>query len=255
MPVHLNEACTPEGMRIYAVGDIHGCLDELRETVAWIDNDLASNPPDDYRIIFVGDYIDRGPCSKGVIGFLMGLDAADEHVICLRGNHDELLSRFFTEKQDFVSWYTSRTMGGDKTLGSFGVRVSPPSVFQGELLVETRAFAEVLLNPSHVAFLEKRPLGVTFGDYFFCHAGIRPGVALDQQSDDDLVWIRDDFLTHQGLFDKVVIHGHTSRLDVDVQPNRINIDTRCHATGRLTTLVLEGDQHRFFQTGPETNHG
>ena len=246
MSVSLGEARAPVGLRIYAVGDVHGCLAQLRHMLAMIDADLQQRPVEDHRVIFVGDYSDRGPDSKGVVYALMGLTARDKRVICLRGNHDMFVHNFLRDPHEHGPMFYRN--GGAATLRSYGSRARDAFPEPVELH-QVHVFAELLVNWHHLNFLGHLPTSVSFGDYFFCHAGVRPGVPLDEQSDDDLVWIRDDFLGHKGLYEKVIIHGHTSRSNIDVQPNRINLDTKCHASGTLSAVVLEGPDHRFLQTG------
>ena len=245
MGIELKKASVPTGLRVYAVGDVHGCLNELQAMLSLIKRDLSQNSTDQYKLIFTGDYMDRGPRSKGVLSLLMMLMDRDPNVICLCGNHDLALLKFMSDPFKYGPLFFKN--GGTRTLRSFGVRVIP-GVISDEHMHEIHAFSRLIVNPLHLAFLSGLPTSKTIGDYFFCHAGIRPGVALKKQSIADLTFIRDDFLDDTTLHEKVIVHGHTARDEVDVQNNRINVDTRCHASGVLSCLVLEGSEHRFLQT-------
>lgn len=240
--MELGKACLDDGLRVYAVGDIHGALDELKSLCALIAADQITHPVDDVRIIFLGDYLDRGPHSKGVVSWLMALMARDERVICLRGNHDDALLAFLDDAARVASGFMRN--GGAETLASYGIRSSGTKNID-----HVEGAARLLVNRSHIEFLRALPYSVNFGDYFFCHAGIRPGVALEDQAVRDLTWIREEFLDYRGLLPKVVVHGHTSHPSVEVRPHRINVDTRVLETGTLTCVVLEGTGYRFLQTG------
>ena len=246
MGIELGSSKTPVGMRIYAIGDVHGCLAELREMMALISQDLIRRPVRKYRIIFTGDYMDRGPRSKGVVSFLISLCARNKKVICLRGNHDDFLINFMADPIKHGPIFFRN--GAVETLRSFGVRVDENDR-SDEHLEEIRRYCRLIVNPTHLNFLSRLSYSKSYGDYFFCHAGIRPGVSIRKQSKRDLMWIREEFLSHSGLFEKVIVHGHTPQTRVDIQPNRVNIDTKCYATGTLTCLVLQDDSYRILQTG------
>jgi serine/threonine protein phosphatase 1 len=191
--------------------------------------------------VFLGDYIDRGPHSREVIGLLIDRHRHYE-VICLKGNHEALAVRFLADPSALSDW---RRVGARDTLLSYGVSAAEGCTRRTQR--ETATAFRNALPDSHHRFLENLGLSFTSGDFFFVHAGVRPGVPLEQQNEQDLLWIRQDFLMHQGAFGKVVIHGHTPTVEPDVRPNRINIDTGAYATGRLTCLVLESDQMEFIQ--------
>lgn len=237
------QARTPEGVRLYAIGDVHGRDDLLAEAHEKIASDLAVRPAADYRIIHVGDYGDRGPDTAAVIERLAGLVAADARVICLRGNHDEMLLAFLSDPLEAGRVFLAN--GGDATLASYGVKLG----LLGMLVSDYAKLAGRLserMPPDHRAFLERLPLTARFGDYLFCHAGIRPGVPLERQLPHDLTWIRDEFLLSSANHGFVVVHGHTPAPEPEVLPNRINIDTGAVFSGRLTCLVLEGTDHSFL---------
>jgi len=230
-------------MRLYAIGDVHGCDDLLADAHRKIAEDLAARPVGDHRIVHVGDYGDRGPDTAAVIERLAALTIADPHVVCLRGNHDEMLLGFLAEPDDMGSTFIAN--GGEATLASYGVKVGLLALFIGDHADLAERLAGTM-PAHHLAFLEALPLTARFGDYFFCHAGIRPGVPLDRQSPHDLVWIRDEFLLSGADHGVVVVHGHTPSGEPEVLPNRINVDTGAVFTGRLTCLVLEGSDYRFL---------
>ena len=241
--MRLGEARTPDGMRLYAIGDVHGCDDLLAEAHGKIAEDLAGRPVADHRIIHVGDYGDRGPDTAAVIERLAGLTIADPHLVCLRGNHDEMLLGFLSKLDEMGAIFMDN--GGEATLASYGVKVGLLSRFIGNHANLAERLAATM-PAHHLAFLESLQPTARFGDYFFCHAGIRPGVPLDQQSPHDLLWIRREFLWSDADHGVVVVHGHTPAAEPEVLSNRINIDTGAVFTGTLTCLVLEGTNYSFL---------
>lgn len=235
----LGEARLAKGLRVYAIGDIHGRADCLSSMLSLIGADIVNAPIDSVQIVFLGDYTDRGPASRDVIDCLVEL-SIHPHVICLRGNHDEALGSFLSDPEGgaaFLRW------GGRETLASYGVDT-------GSGRSNAQMSAELLraMPQSHRRFLSGLKTSWQAGDYFFCHAGVRPGIDLDQQDPHDLMWIRGEFHDHEGCFGKVIVHGHTPRDQVDILPNRINVDTGAYANGRLSCVVLEGREHRLLQT-------
>lgn len=238
----LGEARTPDGMRIYAIGDVHGMDRMLAEAHQKIAVDLTARPVEDYRIVHAGDYIDRGPESAGVIERLAHLQAEDDRVVCLVGNHDAMMLGFLADPvAGGPDWLTN---GGGATLRSYGIH--PPATTNLYDLADLRDALAAALPPQHRTFLETLKLAAQSGDFYFCHAGVRPGVALDAQSPDDLLWIREPFLSSGDDHGAVVIHGHTPVRAPEVWPNRINIDTGAVFGGPLTVLALEEAAHRFL---------
>jgi serine/threonine protein phosphatase 1 len=230
----------PAGLRIYAVGDIHGRLDLLDSVLQRIDGEVAQSAPARVIELFVGDYVDRGLASRAVIDRLIARRRTHE-LVCLMGNHERYVLEFLDDPTVLESW---RRLGGLETLMSYGVRptVRPDADTQVRLSIE---FARALPQ-EHRAFLSELQPCFACGDYFFAHAGVRPGVALEQQSEDDLLGIRAEFLACEDDFGKIIVHGHTPVMEPEVKANRINIDTGAYATGRLTCLVIEDDTIAFL---------
>lgn len=241
--MRLGESRAPEGMRLYAIGDVHGCDAMLAEMHGRIADDLAQRPVADHRIVHVGDYTDRGDDSAGVIERLVRMTAADHQVICLKGNHDALFAGFLTDPAEHGPVWLSN--GGDATLRSYGVTPVRSLLGGFDYRRLSERLAEVL-PAAHRSFLETLPLTARFGDYLFVHAGIRPGVPLESQDPEDLIWIREDFLWDASNHGFVVVHGHTPVTAPEVRLNRIGIDTGAVYGGFLTCLVLEGSEYRFL---------
>lgn len=223
----------PEGIRIYAVGDVHGRADLLATVLTRIEIDTARNPVARPITVFLGDYIDRGPASKEVLDLLVAWRSVREAAF-LKGNHEDLLLRFLKSPLVLGDW---RYCGGLETLMAYGLKPSMnPTPYEQALLARDLANA---LPETHRAFLQSLELLFVCGDFLFVHAGVRPLVPIEQQTEDDLLWIRDDFLHWEKAFDKMVVHGHTPVPEPDIRANRINIDTGAFATGRLTCMVFE----------------
>lgn len=230
----------PDGLRIYAIGDIHGRVDLLSKMIELIVKDLSHAPVLRPMSIFLGDYIDRGPDSYGVLE-LMTAGVLPTEIVTLRGNHELMLLDFLSDPARGSSWGAN---GGLETLHSYGVDVS--ALRTGKSLESLAEIFQGKLPPAHLSFVERTELSCSVGDYFFCHAGIRPGVALEAQHENDLLWIRDDFLRSRANHGKVVVHGHTPVMEPESRTNRINIDTGAFISGTLTCLVLEGSSQRFI---------
>jgi serine/threonine protein phosphatase 1 len=231
----------PSGLRVYAVGDIHGRLDLLDNLAEQIRADLVSAPPE-VMTIFLGDYVDRGPASAGVLDRLSRGDFPTP-IHALRGNHEDVVMRFLDDETVLDDW---RGFGGIETLQSYGVDVMDAVRRGGYGLARKTLLAR--MPREHRLFLEQTRFAASLGDYFFCHAGVRPGVALESQKPRDLLWIREDFLRHKGAWSQIIVHGHTPVPRPEVLPNRINLDTGAFASSILTALVLEGSERRFLST-------
>ncbi len=236
---------TPRGVRVYAIGDVHGRLDLLDELLWRILDDAARAADAVRHIVFLGDLIDRGPDSAGVIERLAGEPPDGFGVLFLRGNHEAALLEFLTDTRVGPGWLA---YGGLATLASYGVP-APAEDGRHEGLADTQARLRAALPPRHLRFLRDLRTSATIGDYLFVHAGVRPGVPLERQKVRDLLWIREEFLTSAADHGKVVVHGHTITPEPVVRPNRIGIDTGAYATNRLTCVVLDGTERRFIMTG------
>jgi serine/threonine protein phosphatase 1 len=225
-----------DDLRLYVVGDVHGSVDLLEALLAQIDADRLRRPCDQDAVILIGDYIDRGPASREVLDLLISRVGLHKTVM-LKGNHESYLIEFLDNPAILRDW---RQYGGLQTLMSYGLKpsINPDEREQAELARELNS----RLPWSHRALLGALPTSFSVGDFFFAHAGVRPGVPLDSQKDQDLLWIRNDFLVCEDDFGKVVVHGHTPVPEIDIRPNRINIDTGAYATGRLACLNIEGDK-------------
>jgi serine/threonine protein phosphatase 1 len=226
----------PDGVRIYAIGDIHGRADLLDQVFKRIDADLAKNPVPHGIEVFLGDYIDRGPASRAVLDRLVARSRT-HRTIFLKGNHETYLIDFVNNPTILEDW---QRLGGLETLMSYGIT---PSINAGAAEQARLAAAfDQALPESHRRFLGDLKSSFTCGDFYFVHAGVRPGIPLAKQREEDLLWIRRDFLLCEEGFGKVIVHGHTPVPEPDIRPNRINIDTGAYATGRLTCLMLENDK-------------
>jgi serine/threonine protein phosphatase 1 len=234
----------PPGTRIYAVGDVHGCAGLLRDLHLLIHEDAYRRQAARNVIVYLGDYVDRGDESRQVIDLLLNEPLPGFERVHLRGNHEDTLLRFLEDTSVGPSWLL---YGGAATLWSYGVRPPESTTDAGELRRVQRELAQRLPR-DHLVFMDALPTLHAEGDYLFVHAGLRPGVPLAQQSAEDLLWIREEFLQSDAEFGKIVVHGHTISPHPDVRRNRIGIDTGAFASGRLTALVLEGTSWSFIQT-------
>ena len=238
-----NSPSGPAGHRAYVVGDIHGRLDLLDDLLAKIDADLKARPARKSLLVFVGDLIDRGPHSAQVIERLRSYRRPGVRPIFLLGNHEEVLLRILAGDRALISSWLR--FGGVQCLESYGLN--------GRELIRKRgdgalAAIRAAIPKSHVQFLESFIDTCRFGDYLFVHAGIRPGVELERQSQTDLRWIREPFLHDETDHGFTVVHGHTIGPKVEERANRIGIDTGAYRTGVLTALVIEGEERRFIDT-------
>lgn len=227
----------PDGRRIYAIGDIHGRLDLLDSALTRLHADDRARGAAETTIVFLGDLVDRGPESAGVIDRLCELSASGCAVRFLMGNHEEVFLLAIGGDRQAARLFCR--IGGRETLMSYGVGGDAYERMSYDEVIER---LQALVPPSHVAFLTAFEALIVVGDYAFVHAGVRPGVPLDQQRGEDLRWIREPFLDHRGTLEKVIVHGHTIREEVEFRPHRIGIDTGGYATGRLTVLGLEGTE-------------
>ncbi len=226
-------------MRTYAIGDIHGHIELLREVHAWIAADQAKHGA--APIVHVGDLVDRGPDCRGVVDYLRaGIEAGRDWVV-LKGNHDRMFTNYLRDinyhdpclRTDLS--YLHPRIGGAATLESYGVKNAADRP-----LAPVHAEAVAAVPEAHLQFLESLPIYHQRGEVIYVHAGIRPGIAIEQQVEDDLVWIRKGFLEDTRDFGALIVHGHTA-LDAPMHyGNRVNIDSSAAYGGPLTAVVLEG---------------
>jgi serine/threonine protein phosphatase 1 len=235
----------PAGERIYVIGDIHGRADLLQNLHEMIIDDAAARGWARNQVIYLGDYIDRGPDSRGVMALAMGDNLPGMRKTHLRGNHEVMALQFMESPEQGAEWLH---WGGDVVLREYGI--TAPSEFSqsGQLAHASKLLAEAML-PGELAFLQNLKPCHRAGGYFFTHAGVRPGTPLDAQKDQDLIWIREPFLRYNNDFGAIVVHGHTVCNAVEIKANRIGIDTGAYTTGILTCLVLETNKRWLLQTG------
>ncbi len=227
----------PPGKRIYAIGDIHGCSQQLDSLLRQIREDAKLGSAARNLLVTLGDYVDRGPGSREVLERLAGDPLPGFARVHLCGNHDAMMLEFLENPDTGPLWLMN---GGDATCRSYLIEPS-------SLPVALSRDLRTALPDAHLAFLRSLKLSHQEGGYLFVHAGIRPGVALQDQRPEDLMWIRDAFLSSPEDHGQVVVHGHTPRSAPDRQANRIGIDTGACYGGDLTCLILEGDQQRFLR--------
>jgi serine/threonine protein phosphatase 1 len=238
-------AAAPEGLRIYAIGDIHGRADLLARLSRSIEADLRQGDFEEAVTVFLGDYVDRGLDSRGVIDRLARRDFPTP-IVTLRGNHEDAMLRYLDDPA-MIDQFAA--FGGLMTLASYGVDPAERMRAGGAPALHA-AFLE-RFPAEHWRFLRETEFSAEYGGYFFCHAGVRPRVPLHRQDPGDLMWIRYEFLNYAGDFGKVIVHGHTPHSRVQSLENRINLDTHAFKSGVLTAAVLEGEGRRFIDTaGP-----
>ena len=236
-------AQAPAGSRIYAIGDIHGRADLLERLRAVIVEDAKWHPVERKVVVYLGDYVDRGTDSRGVVDLLAREALPGFESVFLKGNHEDSLLQFLDDSRIAPAWMA---YGGAATLYSYGVR--PPDIRKVEDITAAQEAFTRALPCEHLAFLEALQLVHIEGDYAFVHAGFREGIPIEFQNPEDLMWIRNEFLESDADFGKIAVHGHTITERPEIRPNRIGIDTGAFATGLLTCLVLEGTERRFLAT-------
>ena len=232
----------PEGCRVYAIGDVHGRLDLFRQILDLIRQDDSARPPAHTQIIQLGDLIDRGPDSAGTVALAMQQpDFAN--LITLQGNHEAMMLEALAGDHDALRGWLR--FGGQESLMSWGV---PADVLNQPSADAIIGAARAAIPEAHVEWLASRPRALHLGDYYFVHAGIRPRISLERQTDEDRQWIREPFLSSSARHFAMIVHGHSITLEVERMPNRIGIDTGAYATGRLTALGLDGLHQWIIQT-------
>ncbi|HYZ23062.1 MAG TPA: metallophosphoesterase family protein [Rhodopila sp.] len=230
-------AVLPPGRRIYAIGDVHGCLDRLVTMHEMIAQDLAERPAVHTTLIHLGDYIDRGSDSAQVIDWLInGPPVPADEFVNLMGNHEQMMLAAVAgvDRESASHWLIN---GGGESLLSWGISRSVPPAEWAERIPR-----------QHLLFIRDLTINCRIGPYFFVHAGVQPGVPLAQQSRHDMLWIREPFLSSRADHGAVIVHGHTPKRQPIVQPNRIAIDTGAVVGGALTCVVLEDDKLGFLQS-------
>ncbi len=235
---------TPDDTRVYAVGDIHGRLDLLTDMRQRIAEDAATAAGKRCVVVYLGDYIDRGADSAGVIECLAGDPVTGCEQVCLMGNHEEMLLTFLDDASIGSMWVTN---GGDTTLLSYGSGASGEATADERIKGMQRSLREKL-PPRHEHFMRTLRLCHVEGGYAFVHAGIAPRKSLEKQTSRDLLWIRDEFLRSEHDHGHCIVHGHTIYEQPDFRANRIGIDTGAYFSGVLTCLVLDGEEKRLLQT-------
>jgi serine/threonine protein phosphatase 1 len=234
-----------DGARAYAIGDVHGRLDLLDRMLQLIGEDIAARPHDNVYIVMLGDLIDRGPDSARVIERLRTFDDFAARLVFLLGNHEEIMLRVLAAEPGLA--YDWMAFGGDACLQSYGVSAREMAARDEPAIAER---LERAVPAEHIAFIKQFGDTFQFGDYLFVHAGIRPGVAIDEQNPHDLRWIRRPFLSDTSDHGLIVVHGHTMSDEAEVRTNRIGIDTGAYHSSVLTALAVEDDQRWFLSTAP-----
>jgi serine/threonine protein phosphatase 1 len=227
----------PVGMRAYVIGDVHGMSELLARKLEQIDAHSAANPCLATLEIYLGDLVDRGPDSAGVLRMVIAR-AHRRPLIALAGNHELYMMRALDDRVVFAHWIERQ--GGEQTLMSYGI--DPPALVDGQAIAAAHAAFAERVTQLERKFLRNMPGYVRLGDYLFVHAGIRPGTPLAQQSHNDLTTIRQGFLDSDADHGFVVIHGHTPVESIDRRDNRIGIDTGAYRTGLLSCLIMDGDK-------------
>lgn len=230
---------------VYAIGDVHGCIEELKQLEAMIVAD-GQDIEGDKWLVMLGDLVDRGPSSAQVIDHLMSAAPGGMKRICLRGNHEEMMLGALNNpgrSRQFLQF------GGEATLQSYGMDSHQISDFAKGSKRRTKELVHAFVPEEHLEFLSSLPVALRLPGYLLVHAGLRPGLPLERQSATDLMWIREDFTNSAYDFGATVVHGHTPVEAPHVTRNRINVDTGCYATGRLTAVrIVPGQELSFLQT-------
>ena len=232
----------PENQRIYCIGDIHGRADLLAELHQQILKD-SENYPGKKTVVYLGDYIDRGDQSRQVIEILLSYPLADFETIYLKGNHEQSMLDFIEYPEAAAAWIS---FGGREALNSYGVRLA--HIPTKKDIPELAKQLDKALPDSHRSFLQNTLHCWQAGSYYFVHAGIRPGIALEKQVVEDQLWIREEFLESNKNHGKIIVHGHTITPEPEIHQNRISIDTGAFSTGVLSCLILEGSKQSFLKT-------
>ncbi|MES2755197.1 MAG: metallophosphoesterase family protein [Pseudomonadota bacterium] len=233
----------PDDVRVYAIGDVHGCDAEFAALLAQIDADHTRRTPKRQIIILLGDLVDRGPDSAAVVTRATELLADDPQARAVAGNHEEMLLGACAGEAQALRLFARN--GGRETALSYGI---DHETYEAADFDELHRLLDAVVPAPHRAFMSAMEEAVVIGDYAFVHAGIRPGVPIADQRGEDLRWIRGAFLNSGETHEKFIVHGHTITETVDERPNRLGIDTGAYATGRLTAVALEAERRWFLTT-------
>lgn len=239
----LDLASNPTRYPIYAIGDVHGCLNELKQAEETIARDIRqSGRPG--LVVLLGDYVDRGPLSAQVLEHLCRPSELGLKRVPLCGNHDALFLKFLEDPERYWDWVM---LGGEQTLMSYGIDIHHLALRQRRQRSMLRDVLDEAVPETHRRFLRDLPISLKVESALFVHAGIRPGIELDAQTDEDMMWIREPFLSKgPGLGSLIVVHGHTVYPQPDIGQNRIGLDTGAFTTGRLSVLKLDGDKSKIL---------
>lgn len=239
-----SQPAVPPGQRVYAIGDVHGRIDLLEPLLAMLEDDDARRGAAQTTLVFLGDLIDRGPDSRGVVARVRaGVDWA--RTITLMGNHEAVMLDVLDGRSETLAQWLR--FGGVETLESWGLsRQVIEGCTRNELIERLRG----AMTSEECAWLGRLRTSLRIGDYYFVHAGVRPDVPLDKQDDEDRLWIREDFLESRKKHGAMIVHGHSIKSDVENLPNRIGLDTGAYATGKLTAVGLEARDRWFLSTAP-----
>lgn len=231
----------PPGIRVYAIGDIHGKADLLKAMLEAIEEDARQHPDQLIFQVFLGDYIDRGLQSKEVIELLIQPPPAGHQRICLMGNHEETLLKFLRAPETLRDW---GSFGGYATLASYGVDLPPDLSPKKRALLSSQL--QLNMPASHLKFIQGLRLFYELGDYLFVHAGIKSNIPLEQQGPDTLLWIRDSFLSHKQCFGRYIVHGHSAVAEPQILENRANIDVSDAAVESLCCLAINATERKVI---------
>lgn len=234
----------PENTVVYAIGDIHGRADLLGRIYDKIRDDARTLDAARRVVVHLGDYVDRGAESREVIDLVMSRPLEGFEHVNLKGNHEDLMLEFLKTPASGPVWLFN---GGEATLGSYRVKNIAGNNREERVQAMHRELLRAIPE-NHIAFLAALALTHREGDYFFVHAGIRPGIAIEEQTAADILWIRDEFLQSEASHGVCVVHGHTIVETPELRPNRIGIDTAAYVTGKLTCLALFREEQRILQT-------
>ncbi|WP_305098126.1 metallophosphoesterase family protein [Croceibacterium aestuarii] len=233
-------ASVPAGQRVYAVGDVHGRLDLFNALIDAIEADDASAVPADTTVVLLGDLVDRGPDSAGVVARARDWQRGRK-VRILAGNHEEMFLKSFTDR-DMLRHFLR--FGGRETVLSYGI---DRHIYNSAEIDDVQSMMNACVPQEDRDFIAGFEDMIAIGDYLFVHAGIMPDMPLEEQHSKYLRWIREPFLSHAAPHGAVIVHGHTIFDEPDDRGNRIGIDTGAYCNGRLTALVLEGDTRRYIE--------